>query len=332
MKTYIIAEAGVNHNGDVNLAKQLIDIAVEAKADAVKFQTFIPELGISKYAPKAEYQNKNLGQSISQFDMVKSLELSFDEHLDLYNYCKEKKITYLSTAFDIPSIEFLSKLVPMFKIPSGEITNLPYLRCIAQKGKNIILSTGMSNIDEINQAIGVLTQYGLKKNQITLLHCTTQYPCPIQDVNLKAMITLEKTFDISVGYSDHTLGIEISIAAVAMGASIIEKHFTLSRDLAGPDHRASLEPSELNQLVRSIRCVENSMGDGIKVPSESEKENISIARKSIVAKEFISKGTVLTEDNITCKRPGNGISPMVWDSVIGKKAIRDFESDDLIHE
>ena len=328
-KVFIIAEAGVNHNGDINLAKELIDAAAESNADAVKFQTFIGEHCISKNADKAEYQKETTGNSESQLEMIKHLELSFDAFSELSEYCAKKNIIFMSTPFDIPSAEFLNKIgLGIFKIPSGEITNYPLLKKIGQLKKRIIMSTGMCSIDEIHSAINVLKCEGT--TDISLLHCNTQYPTPYEDVNLRAMLTLKEEFGMPVGYSDHTNGIEVPIAAVALGATIIEKHFTLDRNMEGPDHKASLEPSELKQMVTAIRHIEQAMGDGIKKPSPSETANIAIARKSIVALREIKKGELFTEQNITTKRPGTGINPMLWEKVLGKKAIRDFGEDELI--
>lgn len=328
-KIFIIAEAGDNHNGNIDLAYQLIDKAVEAGADCVKFQTFVTEEIISKFAQKADYQKVSTGASESQYDMVKKLELSFEQFGKLSKYCKEKGILFLSTPFDIPSIEFLESIeVPMFKIPSGEITNLPYLMRIAKTHKDIILSTGMCNTDEIHQAMKILKENGA--GEIYLLHCNTEYPTPYEDVNLNAMESMRKEFGVKVGYSDHTLGIQIPIAATALGACIIEKHFTLDKTMEGPDHQASLDPVELKEMVASIRVIEAAMGDGRKKPSNSEKKNIVIARKSIVARRDIKKGEILTEDNLAVKRPGNGISPMKWFEVLGTAAARDFVEDELI--
>lgn len=326
MKTFIIAEAGVNHNGSLELAKKLIDAAVLAGADAVKFQTFKTEDQVSKIAPKAQYQKENTDSEESQFDMIKKLELSYDDFRELQNYCSNKNIVFLSTPFELESVEFLAALnLPYFKIPSGEITNLPYLRKIASYGRKIILSTGMADLKEIEDALAVL-----KGCEVSLLHCTTEYPCPYEDVNLKAMQTLKDHFGLKVGYSDHTSGIEVAIAAVAMGAKIIEKHFTLDKKMQGPDHKASLEPQELKQMVNAIRNVEKAMGTGEKTPSKSEIKNITIARKSIVAKTKIQKGETFTEKNITTKRPATGISPMKWDEIIGQVAQKCYEEDDLI--
>lgn len=328
-RTFIIAEAGDNHNGSLELAYQLVDKAVEAGADCVKFQTFVTEEVISKRAEKAEYQKESTGSEESQYEMVKKLELSFDNFRELQKYAKEKKIEFLSTPFDIPSVDFLESIeVPYFKIPSGEITNLPYLIRIAETGKKIILSTGMAEMDEIAEAIRVLKENGA--GEISLLHCNTEYPTPMEDVNLKAMLTLKDRFGVRVGYSDHTKGIEVPIAATALGAEIIEKHFTLDHNMEGPDHKASLEPDELKVMVEKIRNIEKALGSGIKTASNSEKKNIDIARKSIVARKKIAKGELLTEDNLAVKRPGNGISPMKWFEILGTTAIRDFEEDEMI--
>ena len=329
MSVYIIAEAGDNHNGDFHLALKLIDVAVGSGADCVKFQTFVTEEVISRRAKKAEYQKASTGSDESQFEMVKKLELSFKDFQDLNAYCQSKRIQFLSTPFDLPSIAFLDTLdMPFWKIPSGEVTNLPYLLAIAKTKKPVVMSTGMCDMTEIKAAMEVLRANGTPK--ITLLHCNTEYPTPFEDVNLRAMLTIKEHFGVDVGYSDHTKGIEVPIAAVAMGATIIEKHFTLDRNMQGPDHKASLEPQELADMVKSIRNIEKSLGNGVKVPSPSERKNIEIARKSIVARCTIKKGDFLTEKNITTKRPGNGISPMRWFEVLGTKAIHDFGEDDLI--
>jgi len=331
IKAFIIAEAGVNHNGDINIAKKLIDAAAEAGADAVKFQTFKAEKLVSKNAQKAEYQKQTTEKDESQFEMIKKLELDKAAHEELIAYCKLKNIMFLSTPFDSESIELLNNFgMGIFKIPSGEITNLPYLRQIGKLGKKVILSTGMADMGEIEDAIDILVESGTAKEGITVLHATTEYPAPFEDVNLKAMITIGKTFDVSYGYSDHTPGIGIPIAAAALGASVIEKHFTLDRNMEGPDHMASLEPDELKAMIKAIRNIENALGDGIKKPSPSELKNKEIARKSIVAAAVIKKGEVFTENNITVKRPGNGISPMRWDEVIGTAAQKDYEEDELI--
>lgn len=328
-KTYIIAEAGVNHNGDMNRAKKMIREAKKAGADAIKFQTFVTENLVSKQASKAEYQIKNTSNEETQFSMLKKLELSFEEFKVLSNYAKEIGIDFLSTPFDEDSIDFLSQLSMRFwKIPSGEITNKPYLIKLAKTEKPIILSTGMSTIEEISDALEVFDDYN--RDDITLLHCNTEYPTPYGDVNLAAMKTIKEEFNLQVGYSDHTEGIEVPVAAVALGASVIEKHFTLDKALPGPDHKASLEPNELTKMIKSIRNIEKAMGDGAKMPSESEMKNITVARKSIVAKCRINKGEEFTERNLAVKRPGEGISPMKWFDILGKKAIKDFEEDELI--
>jgi len=328
-RTLIIAEAGVNHNGSLELAKKLVDAAKQCGADIVKFQTAQLDSLVSKHAQMAQYQKENTGNDESQKDMLKKLLLSYDEFIELSEYCKKVGIDFLSTPFDIQSIHFLDDIgVDIWKIPSGEITNLPYLIEVARTNKRIILSSGMSTMEEVKAAVDVLKKHGA--GEISLLHCTTEYPTPYEDVNLNAMKTMEKEFGLAVGYSDHTQGIEVPIAAVAMGATIIEKHFTLDKTMEGPDHRASLEPDELAQMVTSIRNIEKVMGDGVKTPAQSEIKNIAIARKSIVAKTSIKKGDELTEDNLTTKRPGDGISPMKWFEVLGTKAVRDFEEDELI--
>jgi N,N'-diacetyllegionaminate synthase len=332
-KVIIIAEAGVNHNGDINLAKQLIDVAVEAGVDYVKFQTFKAENLVSKCAKKADYQIENTQNAIeNQLQMLKKLELSHAQHEELTSYCKQKNISFFSTAFDLDSLNYLKELgLKMVKIPSGEITNLPYLRSAASLFKDVILSTGMSSMDEIADALDVFLQAGISKNNITILHCNTEYPTPMRDVNLMAMLAIQKRFGVKIGYSDHTLGIEVPIAAVALGGQMIEKHFTLDRSLPGPDQLASLEPEELKAMVNAIRNIELAIsGTGIKEPSDSEMKNMAIARKSIVAKNSIQKGEKFTEYNITTKRPGTGISAMRWDEVIGKTALLDFNEDDLI--
>lgn len=330
-KTFIIAEAGVNHNGDIELAKKLIDSAYEASADAIKFQTFKAEKFVSKNTPKADYQKQTTDYNESQFEMIKKLELDIETHKELLSYCNKKKIIFLSTPFDLDSIDLLNKLgLNIFKIGSGEITNLPYLKKIGNLKKKVILSTGMSNLGEIEDALDTIISSGTLKENITVLHCNTEYPTPIEDVNLKAMLTIKNAFGVNVGYSDHTLGIEVPIAAVALGATVIEKHFTLDKTMEGPDHKASLEPHELKQMVRSIRNIEKAIGDGIKKPSLSEKKNINIARKSLVASKDMKKGEIFSENNLTVKRPGNGISPMRWDEFIGKVATKDYNADDLI--
>lgn len=328
MSVYIIAEAGVNHNGSFELACKLVDAAKEAGVDCIKFQTFKSEKLVSHNAQKAEYQKSTTGEG-SQIDMLKKLELSYEEFISLKAYCDKVGICFLSTPFDFESINFLNSIdMPFWKIPSGEVTNYPYLVALAKTGKPVVMSTGMCNLLEIKDAINVLTDHGTK--DIKLLHCNTEYPTPFEDVNLKAMQTMRDTFRYEVGYSDHTKGIEVPIAAVALGATIIEKHFTLDRNMEGPDHKASLEPDELKQMVTAIRNIEKSIGNGIKTPSESETKNIPIARKSIVAKHHIKANDVLTADNVTVKRPGTGLNPMMWDKVIGTRAIRDFNEDEMI--
>ncbi|MDQ7085359.1 MAG: N-acetylneuraminate synthase [Sulfurovum sp.] len=331
-RVFIIAEAGVNHNGSIALAKKLIDVAVEAKVDAVKFQTFKAEKLVSKNAQKAQYQKKNINDRDNlQFNMLKKLELDLETHHELISYCKEKNIMFLSTPFEHDSIELLSDLsLEIFKIPSGEIINLPYLRHIGKLNKKVILSTGMADIGEIEDALDILVEAGTSKEDITVLHANTMYPTPICDVNLRAMVTIGNTFDIAFGYSDHTLGIEVPIGAVAMGASIIEKHFTLDNTMEGPDHKASLEPDELIAMVKAIRNIEMALGSRVKKPTPSETPNIAVARKSIVASCDIKKGDLFNEDNLAIKRPSNGISPMRWDEVIGTVATRDYSEDDLI--
>jgi N,N'-diacetyllegionaminate synthase len=330
-KTLIIAEAGVNHNGDINLARQLIDVAAEAGADLVKFQTFSADRLVTKFAKMADYQQRNTESVDSQHVMLRKLELTEEMHELLVAHCEKRSIGFFSTGFDVESIDYLAGLgQKLFKIPSGEITNLPYLRHVGRLGKPVILSTGMSNIGEVEAAIEALELSGVLRDQITVLHCTSQYPAPIVDVNLRAMQSIRAAFNVAVGYSDHTEGIEIAIAAVAMGASIIEKHFTLNRNLPGPDHAASLEPLELQTMVGAIRNVEIGLGDGIKRISTGEMPNRSVSRKSIVASQDIKAGDMFTEENITTKRPGTGISSMQWDHVLGSYAARDFLQDDLI--
>lgn len=329
-KTLIIAEAGVNHNGSIEMAKQLIDAAAVAGVDYVKFQTFKAEKLVIKDAKQAEYQQRNAADS-SQYAMLKKLELTPRQHEELIIYCKQKGVRFLSTAFDLESIEYLHSLsLGVWKIPSGEITNYPYLKKIAQYGEPIIMSTGMCSMGDVEQALNVLLKNGLTKEQISLLHCNTEYPTPMRDVNLKAMLQLRDKFGVKVGYSDHTKGIEVPIAAVALGAEVIEKHFTLDRNLPGPDHKASLESNELKAMVDAIRNIEQALGDGQKHVSASEGKNIAIARKSIVAAKDIKRGELLTEENLTTKRPGSGISPMRWENVIGTCAKRDFKADELI--
>lgn len=329
----IIAEAGVNHNGSLDIAKLLVDKAVAAGVDIIKFQTFKAERLVSKSAKQAEYQKKNIGSNAddSQYNMLKKLELSEHDHQELMAYCKERGIRFFSTAFDLESIDYLHSLnLGLWKVPSGEITNYPYLKKIAQYHEPVILSTGMCEMADVRSAMNVLINNGVQRDQITILHCNTEYPTPYEDVNLRAMLELQKEFQCKVGYSDHTKGIVVPIAAVAMGASVIEKHFTLNRNMEGPDHKASLEPDELIEMVNAIRSIEQALGSGKKVVSSSERKNIAIARKSIVAACPIKKGEVLTEQNVTVKRPGTGISPMLWEEVIGTKAIKDFEEEELI--
>lgn len=328
----IIAEAGVNHNGSMENAFRLIDAAAEAGADYIKFQTFKADKLVAGSAKKADYQIQNKSKAgETQLQMLQKLELSQEQHEQLIAYCKIKNIEFFSTAFDLDSLEYLHKIgLEMVKIPSGEITNLPYLRKAASLFQNVIISTGMATIAEIKDAVEVFTHAGINKDNITILHCNTEYPTPMEDVNLKAMLHIQHVFGTKVGYSDHTLGIVVPIAAVALGASMIEKHFTLDKSMGGPDHKASLEPQELKDMVTAIRNIEKALGDGIKRPSDSEKKNRTIARKSIVAAQKIKKGEILTEKNITTKRPGTGISPMRWNEVVGKSAAKDFDPDDLI--
>ncbi|WP_305862889.1 N-acetylneuraminate synthase [Helicobacter cholecystus] len=330
-KTLIIAEAGVNHNGNINLAKELIEVAKDAGADIVKFQTFVAQKCVSKNAQKAHYQLQTTDNNETQLDMIKKLELDLEAHHILISHCQKVGIKFLSTPFDFESIKLLNHLgMQTFKIPSGEITNLPYLRMIGQLNKQVILSTGMCNLGEIETALFILTRAGMKRENITILHCNTEYPTPIKDVNLKAMQTIANAFHLPVGYSDHTQGIHIPIAAVAMGAQVIEKHFTLDKTMEGPDHKASLEPHELKEMVRCIREIEVALGNGIKQESESERKNKPIARKSIVASKAIKTGEVFSEENLCVKRPASGLSPMEWDNVIGKVAKKDFAEDEII--
>jgi len=320
-KVIIIAEVGVNHNGSIELAYKLVDAAKEAGADAVKFQSFKADSLVSKSAVKAEYQTKTTDANETQYDMIKKLELSPGDHHCLINYCRKKEIQFLSSPFDLESIDMLVEFgLDTFKIPSGEITNLPYLQKIGVLKKNVILSSGMANLNEVSDAIHVLVDYGTRKDKITVLHCNTEYPTPFEDVNLNAMLTIKNAFDVKVGYSDHTTGIEVPIAAVALGAEIIEKHVTLDKSMEGPDHKASLEPIEFKRMVDAIRNIEKAMGDGIKKPSPSEIKNIHIARKSIHTKVSIKKGDFISENDLIMKRPGDGISPMRLEEVIGKKA------------
>lgn len=329
----IIAEAGVNHNGSIETAKKMIDAASDAGVDYVKFQTFNADKLVSTSAKKADYQKRNFTQNEddSQLSMLQKLELSINDHYELIEYCKRRNVKFFSTAFDLDSIAFLDSLkLGLWKIPSGEITNYPYLKSIALKHEPVIISTGMCDMTDIRNAIDVLCQFGLTKDKITILHCNTEYPTPFEDVNLSAMKTISEEFGVKVGYSDHTQGIEVPIAAVALGACIIEKHFTLDRHMEGPDHKASLEPGELSEMVKAIRNIEKSVGSKEKKVSISEQKNLTVARKSIVAAIEIVEGELFTEENLTVKRPGSGISPMLWESILGRKAIKDFKKDDLI--
>jgi len=327
----IIAEAGVNHNGRIDLACRLIDEAASAGADFVKFQTFRAKNLVSTGAPKASYQQKTTEDSESQFDIIQRLELRPEDHETLINHCKSHGISFLSTPFDLESIDLLAGLgIDLFKVPSGEITNVPYLRKIAGHGRPVILSTGMASLGEIETAVQVVIESGCPRDRITVLHCNTEYPTPMADVNLRAMRTIRSALKVRVGYSDHTLGTEVSIAATALGATVVEKHFTLDRSMEGPDHAASLEPGELRDMVTAIRNIERALGDGVKQPSPSERPNLKVVRKSIVAVVAIRKGERFTEQNLTVKRPGEGISAMRWDEVLGRAAGRDYEPDDLI--
>ncbi len=327
----IIAEAGVNHNGNLEMARRMVHAAKEAGADYVKFQTAVPELVISTFAPKAEYQKETTGEGESQLEMCKAIHLPLSDYAGLKELCDEVGIGFMSTPFDLVSIDCLAALdMDWWKIPSGEITNLPYLRKIASKGGRVILSTGMSTLEEVAAAVDILCTGGIKREDIILLHCTTQYPTPPDAVNLRAMDALATLGCGGVGYSDHTVGITIPVAAAARGAKVLEKHFTLDRNLPGPDHRASLEPAELAEMVKAVRVVEQALGNGVKTVAEAERPNIEVARKSIVAARDIKAGEILTEENITVKRPGNGVSPMLWDSVIGTRAARDYTRDELI--
>lgn len=329
MSVLIIAEAGVNHNGSFELAKKMADVAKAAGADIVKYQTAVPELVISRFAPKAEYQKESTGEAESQLEMVKKIHFGFAEHRKLKEYCDSIGIKYLSTPFDMDSIDFLAGMdMPVWKIPSGEVTNLPYLEKVARLKKPIIMSTGMCEIPEIKAALDVLYSNGA--DDVTILHCNTEYPTPLKDANVKAMLDIQKNFGTKVGYSDHTLGLEAPLAAVALGATVVEKHFTLDKNMEGPDHAASMSPEELTALVKAIRNTELALGDGVKKVTESEAKNKDVARKSIVAKVPIKAGEVFTTDNITVKRPGNGISPMRWYEVLGQSAKRDFSLDELI--
>jgi N,N'-diacetyllegionaminate synthase len=331
LKTLIIAEAGVNHNGDLALARRLVDVAAEAGADMIKFQTFSADRLVTIHARKAYYQTQTTELGESQHAMIRRLELTREMHDALIAHCESRGIRFFSTGFDEQSIDLLAELgSDRFKIPSGEITNLPYLRHVGRYGKPVILSTGMATLGEIDAALTVLERAGTARGRITVLHCNTEYPTPMGDVNLRAMLTIREAFGVAVGYSDHTLGIEVPIAAVALGASVIEKHFTLDRTLPGPDHKASLEPNELKAMVAAIRNIEQAMGDGIKRASASEAKNKPIARKSLVAARALRAGEVFSETNIAVKRPGTGLSPMRWDEVLGRKAQRDFAPDELI--
>ncbi len=327
-RTLIIAEIGVNHNGDYETAKRMIEVAKECGADIVKFQTFNVDAMVSKHAKMAQYQKQNIGEEKSQKEMLSELALTYKQFEELADYCKRVEIGFLSTPFDIESIKFLNSIQQLWKVPSGEITNYPYLVEIAKTRKKVILSTGMSTLEEVGNALEVLSQNGA--SDIVLLHCTTDYPTSMGDVNLNAMLTLQNRFGRSVGYSDHTRGIEVSVAAVAMGATVIEKHFTLNRDMLGPDHKASIEPDELKALISAIRNVERAKGSFEKSPTATEEQNREVARKSIVAAKKIKRGELFTFENLTTKRPGNGISPMEWKMLIGQKASRDFEEDELI--
>lgn len=328
-KVFIIAEAGVNHNGDMAVARKLVDVACEAGADAVKFQTFKAKGLLSRGAGKAAYQEVTTSAAESQFDMISRLELDEASHVELIAYCRERGIRFLSTPFDAESIELLDRLgMTLFKIPSGEVINLPYLRQIAKVAREVILSTGMADLGEVEDALDILTGAGLPMEAITVLHATTEYPAPVGEVNLRAMGTMARAFGVKVGYSDHTIGIEVSLAAVALGAVVIEKHFTLDRTMEGPDHKASLEPHELKALVAGIRKVEAALGDGVKKPGPTERRNIEPVRKSLVAARAIRKGEILGPDNMTAKRPGGGRSPMLWDSLVGTPASRDYEADE----
>jgi len=331
VKVLIIAEAGVNHNGDMNLARQLIDAASDAGVDMVKFQTFTADKLVTEQAGKADYQKQSTGSGESQYSMIRRLELSRQMHVDLIEHCKLRGIEFFSTGFDPESVDMLVDLgIDHFKVPSGEITNLPYLRHVGRYGKPTILSTGMADLGEIEDALKVLEKAGTSRDLITMLHCNTEYPTPMADVNLRAMSSMRDAFGVAVGYSDHTQGIEVPIAAVALGATVIEKHFTLDRNLPGPDHQASLEPNELKAMVEAIRNIEQALGDGIKRPTTSEAKNMFVARKSLVAASIIRAGEPFTESNLTVKRPGMGVSPMRWDEVLGRRASRDFSIDELI--
>ncbi|MDD5072712.1 MAG: N-acetylneuraminate synthase [Candidatus Omnitrophica bacterium] len=330
-KIFIIAEAGVNHNGSLKVAMRMVDAAADAGADAVKFQTFSAESLVSTYAPKAAYQKAATGNTGSQLEMIKKLELGPDAHKELLRRCRKKKVIFLSSPFDLKSVDFLAGLgLKIFKVPSGEINNLPYLRKIGRLKRKVILSTGMSDLKEVRFAMGILTGSGTRPEDITVLHCTTEYPAPMDEVNLRAMLTLKNRLRVQVGYSDHTQGIEVSIAAAALGAAVIEKHFTLDRDLPGPDHKASLEPDEFRAMVKAVRNIETALGDGVKRPAPSELNNRKIARKSIVAAADIAKGDRFTVHNITVKRPGNGLSPVIYEKLLGRPANKNFKKDELV--
>ncbi len=331
MRTLLIAEAGVNHNGDIVLAKRLVDAAVDAGADYVKFQTFKAETLLTPSAAKADYQRNLSVEAESQFDMIRRLELDRLAHEELISYCGKRGIGFLSTPFDIDSIDLLVELdIPLLKVPSGEITNLPYLRHVGRMGRPVLMSTGMATLNEVAEAMNILLETGLVKDDLTILHCNTEYPTPMEDVNLKAMLTIRDELGVKVGYSDHTIGIEVPIAAVALGATVIEKHFTLDRTLPGPDHAASLEPGELKDMVSSIRNLAQAMGKEVKQPSPSEEKNLVVVRKSLVAAKAIKKGETFSKDNLAAKRPGTGITPMRWDHIIGTQADRDYMKDDQI--
>ncbi|MFA4905586.1 MAG: N-acetylneuraminate synthase [Candidatus Margulisiibacteriota bacterium] len=331
-KIFIIAEAGVNHNGDLSIAKKMVDAAKSAGADAVKFQSFVPEEMVSPLAEKAEYQKAAAGETESHLEMLKKLALDHAGQKELYDYCISAGIKFLSSPFDLPSIDFLNRLgLDTFKIPSGEITNLPYLRKIGALKKKLIMSTGMATLREVGAALEVLTGAGMDKKAIVLLHCNTAYPTPVEDVNLNAILILKRKFGVEVGYSDHTLGREVCLAAVAIGAVVIEKHFTLDRTMAGPDHRASLEPLDFKKLVISIRNVSLAMGSGVKEPSKSEIKNIAVVRKSIFASQNIYRGEVITEKMLVVKRPAIGLSPMEWDALVGRVAGRDYKAGEIIN-
>lgn len=331
MSAIVIAEAGVNHNGDIEIAKKLIDIAAGAGADYIKFQTFTADSLVTANAGMASYQKINTRSNESQHAMLKKLELTGDMHKSLLHHCMERGISFMSTGFDIPSVKFLVEMgVDFLKVPSGEITNLPYLQFVGSQGLPVLLSTGMSTLEEVGDAVEALYGAGLSRNQLVLLHCTSEYPAPFDSVNLSAMLVMRDRFKVKVGYSDHTSGITISMAAVALGATIIEKHFTLDKDMEGPDHKASLSPGELRDLIRGIREIECAVGNGIKSPTRSEIENAKVVRKSLVASKYIAAGDIFSEDNITTKRPGTGISPMKINQIIGTASLRSYAIDELI--